>query len=104
MSDYGSAEGEPDATLSASDTRSLDPARSDQVQTFCTVSGVDAETAELVLKAHNWDFNRSVTCFLGGGGLQNQVQPILRRCSRQRKHPLLLPETLRLSRHDTKQL
>lgn len=66
-SDYGSAHGEDDAVWDSSDARSLDPAQSGQVQTFCSVTGADADTAVYVLEAHSWDLDRSVMFFLEGG-------------------------------------
>lgn len=68
MSGYGSGQGEEEAARTASASRSVDdPARSGQVQTFCSVTGADADTAVHVLEAHNWDMDRSVMFFLEGG-------------------------------------
>ena len=78
MSYDGSAQGEDEATWDTSATRSLaDPAQGAQVETFCSVTGADADTAVHVLEAHHWDMDRSVMFFLEGGASAQPSAPAL---------------------------
>ncbi|KAL0025751.1 hypothetical protein WJX77_008951 [Trebouxia sp. C0004] len=77
MSDHDDLGTEADMGFNSA-ASSADPAQRAQIKTFCSVTGADADSAQHVLEAHNWDMDRSVMFFLEGGASaprQNQPAP-----------------------------
>lgn len=67
MSDHFDDAADAGAGWNVSTASSVDPARREQINMFCSVTGADADSALHVLEAHNWDMDRSVMFFMESG-------------------------------------